>query len=391
MQSQRWPGLILLVALIPAMNFLFQNCGSSPNSNGGASLFSAASYGADLVWNSNEIKNISVNEFKQVERWLDFNNELVGLYPPLRINSQSLEIEKSPLLEKDENDKSILNFKDRKNLRTINEDLRVFLSDKYTVGFFVKNVEFPSIDPINVRVFDLMSPNGVSDGYIGVDVTPTQVSAFYWFGQTSYRFAAIDITNDELKNGLGVLVRLGPDYESMALSVNGRVAEQYILTTTPPPLLGFVTRQLQLNSPEGNGGFHLYEFALWRSALSDSELAEYSKAYYESYVLGLKGNVKAPSDAGQNGGAFTTVATVFNKSRGGVSCVGCHGSISQKSWLLSQKSNDNLWVVPNDSAASQLIKALRHLSGATAMPRSGGAIPEDEIKVIEDWINNGAK
>lgn len=243
-----------------------------------------------------------------------------------------------------------------------------------------------------VRVFDLLSPNGIGDGYLGVDVTSTQVKAFYWFGERAYHWVVHNITTEDLQKGLGVLVRFGPDYESLALSVNGQMATQKNTSVSPPPLLGNVTRSLRLNSGyDGNGGFHLYEISVWNSALSDIDLATYSNAYYSSYVLGLGAAVRQPTGPGQPADPFSKVTAVFNKSRQTGSCVGCHGSISQKSWLLSQQSNGNPWIKAGDSGGSQIVKAIRRSTGATPMPPSGSAILESEIKIIEDWINSGAQ
>lgn len=390
-KSRRWVLFISLLLFFPTVNILFQNCGVNFRASSNSSFFSATSYRADLVWNSQDSSHISANGFNQVERWLDKTKQMMGLYPPLRANSSSIALEQAPLLEQNGSNKFFLNLHDRKELRSTTEDLRHLLSDKYTVGFFIDSIEIPTDQSQRVRVFDLMSPNGVSDGYVGIDISASQVSAFHWFSNTSYHFVNKIITSEELSKGLAIVVRYGPDYESLSLSINGELATEKTTSATVPPQLGLVTRFLRVNSNyAGNGGFYLYELALWNQSLSEGEVQSLSAAYYGSYVLGIGGGVTAPGNGSSNN-SFASVAAVLGKARPSGSCTGCHGSITQRSWLMGQGSGPTQWVIPGDSAQSLLIKALRHASGATAMPPSGAAIPDSEIQVIEKWIDAGAK
>ncbi len=364
------------------------NCSGGFISSYDTSLFSASKHDADLVWNTQRLENIIANNFSQSENWLDAGSGKIGLYPPLRLNSTSLDFEKAPLVEEDLDGKVYLNFKDKKELRTLTENIRTFSSDNYTVAFFINSVDVVNGQYKTTRVFDLLSPNGASDGYVGVDVSATQVSTFYWFGADSYYWLGYDVTSEDLEKGLAVILRTGPDHESMALSVNGKLAEIKSSSAMLPPRLANVGRHFRLNTEYASVGFNLYEIAVWFKPLSDQTLNEYSQAYYNSYVLGLSGAVGGGSGGSIDDG-FAKVFSVLNKSRASGSCVSCHGSIAQKSGFLSitSMSSGEAWVKKGDAANSLVIKAIRRQQGALAMPPSGNQLPEDEILTIENWIN----
>ncbi len=79
-------------------------------------------------------------------------------------------------------------------------------------------------------------------------------------------------------------------------------------------------------------------------------------------------------------------------------CLSCHsvqakplqGGLlldSREGW--QQSGTGGKVIVPNDPASSRLIKAVRHLAGAPAMP-PGESLSEREIKDLEEWIRQGA-
>ncbi len=365
------------------------NCTGALISQINQSQFSAYDYDADMVWNTQRSENFVVNNFLQTKTWIESFSGNLGLYPPLRNNATSLDFEKAPLLETTADQKVYLNFKDQKHLRSLNENLTSLLSERYSVGFFINSVDVSAATNNFTRVFDLISPNGFSDGYVGVDVTSTQVKVFYWFGQESQHWLLYDIAAEDLQNGLAVLVRLGPDYESLGLSVNGKMAQKSYTSTVPPPRIAYVSRQLRINTEFTNStGFHLYEIAIWLSSLSDQTLKDYSQAYYNSYVLGLSGAISGGPKKDTIDDGFSQVLTVLNKARASGSCVSCHGAITQKSGFLGAKSSNVSWVKPGMASDSLVIKALRHQSGAKVMPPTGSQLPANEIKIIEDWINS---
>ncbi len=86
------------------------------------------------------------------------------------------------------------------------------------------------------------------------------------------------------------------------------------------------------------------------------------------------------------------VVDVLNKN-----CMPCHGG-AEPTEKLSLESADGVLkggehgpvVVAGDAAASKMVKAMRGQEGAPKMPPKGD-VPEADIKLIEDWINAGAK
>lgn len=393
LRLRHWHGLFVVLIFFPVMNFFFMNCAGGLYSSYQQSFFSAYDYGADLVWSAKDSSAIFSNDFDQIETWNESTNDQMGLYPPLRAGGTSLDFEKAPLTGVTNDQISFLNFKDKKQLRSLTENLRTLLSERYSVGFFINSVDILTAANSFTRVFDLYSPNGVSDGYVGVDVTSTQVKVFYWFNSDSQHWLMYDVTTEDLQKGLAVLVRVGPDYESVALSVNGKMATKSYTSPTPPPRLAYVSRQLRIN-PEftDSGGFHLYELAIWIKSLSDQTLKDYSQGYYNSYVLGISAGIGNPGGEVIDDD-FAQVLTVLNKSRASGSCLSCHGAVSQESGFLAARSatTNTPWVTLGNAQDSLVIKAIRRKTGVVAMPPSGRAIPESEIQVIENYINNSAQ
>jgi hypothetical protein len=78
-------------------------------------------------------------------------------------------------------------------------------------------------------------------------------------------------------------------------------------------------------------------------------------------------------------------------------CVTCHSGDKAKADLhldsiegLMKGGEDGPVVVAGKAADSMIVKAVRGEPGVKRMPPQG-AVPEDDIKKIEDWINAGAK
>ncbi|MEZ4910983.1 MAG: hypothetical protein R2774_08980 [Saprospiraceae bacterium] len=70
-----------------------------------------------------------------------------------------------------------------------------------------------------------------------------------------------------------------------------------------------------------------------------------------------------------------------------VSCAfsGCHDSATKSDGIdLSTYAN-----VKSASANDNFLKSIKHESGATAMPQSAEKLPNESIKMIECWIQNG--
>lgn len=72
-------------------------------------------------------------------------------------------------------------------------------------------------------------------------------------------------------------------------------------------------------------------------------------------------------------------------------CLPCHNSANQKAGFdLTAYEGVVAACTPGDHANSLIIKALRG-NGADQMPKGRAPLSEDNIKLIEQWIDNGAK
>lgn len=78
----------------------------------------------------------------------------------------------------------------------------------------------------------------------------------------------------------------------------------------------------------------------------------------------------------------TAVKPIFDAK-----CVACHGNTQQTAgYNLQGYAN-----VSKHVADAALLGALKHQQGYTPMPKGGSQLPADQIKLIEDWITQGAK
>ncbi len=79
-------------------------------------------------------------------------------------------------------------------------------------------------------------------------------------------------------------------------------------------------------------------------------------------------------------------------------CINCHGPDKVEKGLRVD-TYDNLMkgtrygkiVIAGKSADSVLVKAIKKVPGASAMPPSRRKMTDAEIKLISDWVNEGAK
>ncbi len=84
--------------------------------------------------------------------------------------------------------------------------------------------------------------------------------------------------------------------------------------------------------------------------------------------------------------AFAEVQGIMNKS-----CMPCH-SANQRSANISLTTHAGILatVVPGQPTQSRLVKSL-HGVGASQMPKNRAPLPDAQIKLIEQWIADGAK
>lgn len=98
----------------------------------------------------------------------------------------------------------------------------------------------------------------------------------------------------------------------------------------------------------------------------------------------------ADNSAGAGGG-FATLQPVLSK------CTGCHGATNPKGGinLTTQESvmkggKEGPIVTAGDPDNSVIIQALQGTHGKRQMPPAG-KLPDDQIKIVSDWIKAGAK
>lgn len=96
---------------------------------------------------------------------------------------------------------------------------------------------------------------------------------------------------------------------------------------------------------------------------------------------------KAEKPADDSGS--TTAVTFAQASEVLSACTPCHSGPGAKDGVdLSNYAGVAAQVTPNDAANSRIVKAMH--GDPKQMPPTG-ALAADKIKVVEDWINAGAK
>lgn len=88
------------------------------------------------------------------------------------------------------------------------------------------------------------------------------------------------------------------------------------------------------------------------------------------------------------------VVAMLNKN-----CMPCHGGAEPQEGInletiegLMKGGEHGPVVVAGDASGSKIVQALRGTGGAKKMPPAASPQPsEEEIKLVEDWINAGAK
>ena len=106
-------------------------------------------------------------------------------------------------------------------------------------------------------------------------------------------------------------------------------------------------------------------------------------------------NAPKPTAASPSASA-TTASFEAAKTVLTANCLGCHSGPGAKEGIdyssydtIMKGGHEGPVVVAGDPANSMIIKAMRG-NGAKQMP-PGKSIAEDQIKIVEDWIQAGAK
>jgi len=83
---------------------------------------------------------------------------------------------------------------------------------------------------------------------------------------------------------------------------------------------------------------------------------------------------------------FASVQALMNGK-----CMPCHDAVNRKDGVdLSNYAGIVAAVTPGDPANSRLIKSVR-ATGRDRMPKKADALPEAQIKMLEKWVQDGAK
>ncbi len=115
---------------------------------------------------------------------------------------------------------------------------------------------------------------------------------------------------------------------------------------------------------------------------------------------GTTGTTSGGTASGTSGGDTTAMVTADQVAAVLTTrCMPCHGGAKPQEELnmqtidgLLKGSEHGAVVVPGDAAGSMIVHALHGTNGKKKMPPAKAPAATDaEIKLIEDWINAGAK
>ncbi|MBL0356428.1 MAG: DUF1553 domain-containing protein [Chitinophagaceae bacterium] len=87
------------------------------------------------------------------------------------------------------------------------------------------------------------------------------------------------------------------------------------------------------------------------------------------------------------------VKPIFNKK-----CISCHGGVKQQSnysllfreEALKKAKSGKYPIIPGDAAHSELVRRIKETDAEERMPYKHESLSEDEIAILEQWINEGA-
>jgi mono/diheme cytochrome c family protein len=104
-----------------------------------------------------------------------------------------------------------------------------------------------------------------------------------------------------------------------------------------------------------------------------------------------------PANITSPGGTATTVVYSDVRPIFEQQCIGCHGDkpadgIDLRTYESIMKGGEHGTIVsPGSPEDSLLIHSLRGLHGAEKMPMGAAALTEEQIKLLESWIEAGAQ
>lgn len=90
----------------------------------------------------------------------------------------------------------------------------------------------------------------------------------------------------------------------------------------------------------------------------------------------------------------TQVKPIINKK-----CIACHGGVKQQGGFsllfredaLGKTKSGHPAIIPGDAASSEFIKRIKSIDPEERMPYKHEPLSKEEIKILEDWVDQGAK
>lgn len=435
----------------------FQNCGgifpSSPLLFDSKEVFFNSEMAkADFYWLVRaDQSNLSRNQLGWIKKWIDQGSYKVSLYPPFMPQTQLPDTSRSARFMDSPQATRVL-FQPTSFLSSHANDSFYLASEKYSILLYLNEITFPTQrDPHlgaqgRVSLLSLTSEAHPQDGNLTIELihdpqTHSYEAHFYqWFDGPDFYFAKAPIKEEEMKSGLAFGLSFGAaDMEPPLFAINGTIRNtegRWHGNTTPfhfaPRTLSInrvgeglgvaqplsnpsnsneyevASAQGQLDATTGQfatttGQFALAELGVFKRALSQRELEEFTMGLHTNYQLHrpihlsqlttLNGFQNTSADLGTQAApvSFAQIQPLFNKTIGVQSCASCHTEVSSRSELLLANRSGQPWVVPGAPLSSLLIESLKHGGGASPMPKGGGQMLPADIHLIETWILQGAK
>lgn len=411
--------LLMIIMVFVVTFFVFQNC--SPNfhvendentsltlgAQTNAILVDSLVLGAEYSWSVlKQDMGMRRNNFNRIERWYDATSNSTPLYPALISGTNTLDMDHSALWMETTTG-SRLKFEPKTSLTTISQDASAFLSNEFSVLIVVGNINIPTTttnpsDAKAVRLFSLLPVNNEEAGIFTIDVSKGESGqvifrAIHWFNGTTYATHVINLPEAALRKTLSIALRFPKDGADLMLAINGELAPKKATVVGNLPHVGLVNRRLELHTTTNlnQGSFEFAEIGIFKKAISDKKLENFSSGLYRTYELQQLSTVDGDDPSTSEGPVskkFADMKPLFQKVISGNSCVSCHAAqfSSLQALLEAESTGKGKWIKASDSSASLVIKALRHQAGVSAMPKGGGQMEEADIAAIEMWIQDGA-
>ena len=314
---------------------LYQNCGnpqriaadlSTPST---VKTMSETVKDADVAWSMLGERPV-LSASGHLQRWNDIRKVGVNLYPPFLPNSQTLNLERSGLLET-VGTNEFLRFAESASLAPAVADLSQFVFEDMTVLMVINGIKMPKAPDV-IRLFGLYPVNGETGGVLVIDVIPgadatTELIMQSWFDGNTWSVRKITLTNDDLSKPIAIAARFDKQPNEIHIAVNGRLTEKAIESKGTVPPLALVARSLSIHASDGYGGkgeFSLGEFAIYRSGKSDDDLVKSSAALAALWASGAPKAAPAPTAViSTDPGGTPDGATLYKTN-----CSGCHGELA---------------------------------------------------------------